>query len=63
METYIAGQPNIMERQNKDMTWITSWCKECGNETYTKFNRHAYAMDDDYRRGEQNVPICNDCEI
>jgi len=45
------------------MTWITDWCRMCGNETYTRFNRHAYAMDDDPRKGEQNVPICNDCEI
>ena len=44
------------------MSWILEYCRECGAETYEAFNRHAYAMDDDRRKGEQNVPTCGRCD-
>ena len=44
------------------MSWIASMCSKCEAEIYTEFNRHAYAMDDDRRKGEQNVPTCGRCD-
>ena len=44
------------------MSWITSMCPKCEDEIYAPFNRHAYAMDNDIRKGEQKAPMCGRCD-